>query len=232
MVAINTVYGRKQKNINLTKSKKETAMFGNLRKKNISQNLLDLETSEKLFFKVVDNQDLIEKIKVELGKNQNFYNVLLFYGRNGNWRKTPKKTPFQKLCVTFAYLPHIYEKYREEGIDDEIFFDTFSDIKVWIADYFALTQQYGLDEFNWILNHLNFEIFKIGRLQYQLTHYFCLKPYKCEAGTFSAGTKILSLHIPRGGRAGYSRVRKIFFKGEAIFCQAFPEIFDRRFILL
>lgn len=198
-------------------------MFKKFFKKYDDIDLLDLNTSKALFLKIYDDTELADNIVAEINKNTSFYNSLVAKGLDKNWKNTLKQTPFAKLCVTFAYLPHIYAKYKMEGIEEGIFFDTFSDIKVWINDYYAITKQYGLDEFNWILNHLNFEIFKIGRLQYQLTRYFCLKPYKCDDKTFSSGMKIIGLHIPRGKRLESEECIQSFKQAQVFLEKHFPK---------
>ena len=55
--------------------------------------------------------------------------------------------------------------YSDEFVErDEIFYDTMSDIKIWINDHKARTGEDGVFELHWLIHHMNMSIFKIGRL--------------------------------------------------------------------
>lgn len=89
-----------------------------------------------------------------------------------------KRTPFFKLCIAFAFLPEAKKRYAEKGIDDNIFFETMDDIRIWVDDHFNRTGEYGLEEFNWLVHHFNLDLFKLGRLQFQKSRYFPVAPYR------------------------------------------------------
>ena len=57
---------------------------------------------------------------------------LLLKGKCGFARKLDGK---QKLALVLNALPYVYAKYQEKGIDEKLFFDTFSDIKIWCDKY-------------------------------------------------------------------------------------------------
>lgn len=59
-------------------------------------------------------------------------------------------------------------RYIEEGIPEEIFFDSMTDIDIWAEDYKKQHGRYGLKEYKWVKNSIDMKVFKIGRLQFEL----------------------------------------------------------------
>lgn len=59
------------------------------------------------------------------------------------------------------------ERYREQGIDEEIYYETMSDIDVWANDYFRRHGRYGIKEFEWVEKSIDMKLFKLGRLQFE-----------------------------------------------------------------
>ena len=103
------------------------------------------------------------------------------------------------LAVIVCCLESMHEKYKELNIDDKVFFDTISDIKIWCEN----NGNKGLKNVGWIKNHLRCELFRLGRLQFQI--------YKCENKTlnydllpFNYGENLIYIHIPQGERLVYA----------------------------
>ena len=69
-----------------------------------------------------------------------------------------------RLAVCIEYLKYTKAEYDKLGIDEKVFFDTVKDIEIWCQN----NKYKGLKNYNWIKNHLKCELFKIGRLQYQI----------------------------------------------------------------
>lgn len=104
--------------------------------------------------------------------------------------------------ATCLYYAENYTKmsYLEKGISLDVFYDTMSDIAIWCAN----NDNKGLKNYNWIKNHLKLELFKLGRLQFQM--------YKCKNKTleydylpFNYGDNLLYVHIPQGEKLIYSK---------------------------
>lgn len=118
---------------------------------------------------------------------------------NGDLNKLAKKSSAMKLAATLKAAEITHKKYKEKQISDEIFYDTFSDIKIWCEN----CNNKGLENINWLKNHINFELFKIGRLQYQL---FKLNNPRLNYNKLpvSYGENVIYVHIPQGEKLDYN----------------------------
>jgi hypothetical protein len=71
------------------------------------------------------------------------------------------------LLAYLSALPYTYQKYQEHAILDQIFQDTFLDVPYYVGDYYDLHGTWGYGAFSWIWLHLDFQLFRLGRLQYR-----------------------------------------------------------------
>ena len=78
-----------------------------------------------------------------------------------------KEDYLTKLFIYLNLAVDTYYKYLESNIDINVYFDTISDIKVWINYCIKEKGTYGLAEIYWINEHLRMRIFQLGRLQFQ-----------------------------------------------------------------
>lgn len=119
---------------------------------------------------------------------------------NDNFKSVFTKNDMIKLAVALLYsVEFTYPKYQKAVISDEIYFETMKDIAVWCEN----NNNKGLKNLPWIKNHLNFELFKLGRLQFQI--------YKCDNRTlnydllpFNFGENLIYVHIPQGEKLVYA----------------------------
>ncbi|MDE5604840.1 MAG: acyltransferase domain-containing protein [Eubacterium sp.] len=128
------------------------------------------------------------------------------------------KNDLTRLACAIMASDITYGKYREKGIDDKIFFDTMDDIRIWCEN----NDNRGLHQYNWIKNHLAFELFKIGRLQFQL--------FKCKNPTLNYkklpikyGDNAVYIHIPQGEKLDYNACVQSINQAKAFFKQYFPK---------
>ena len=120
--------------------------------------------------------------------------------KSGDFKSLFVKNDLTKLAIALMYSAEItYPKYKRANISDDIYFDTMKDIAVWCEN----NNNKGLKNLAWIKNHLNFELFKIGRLQFQI--------YKCDNRTlnydllpFNFGENLIYVHIPQGEKLVYA----------------------------
>ncbi len=183
---------------------------------------MDLNLSEKLFFEIYGNNVLGEKVKAYTEKHLKKVERYLKLCRKNRWELFMKKTPEMKLSLIFAYLPELHERYKEKGIGDKIFFDTVSDIRVWTDDCEENFGKWGLDELNWLQNHMKMNIFKIGRLQFQFMKHIG-KPYEKNGRRLLPGSRVLNVHIPRGGRLDIDECEKSFDAAREFFTKYYPD---------
>lgn len=123
-----------------------------------------------------------------------------------------------RLAVILLCAEKVRERYVEKGISDEIFLDTMSDIKIWCEN----NGNKGIKNYGWLKNHLKLELFRLGRLQFQL--------YECKNRTlnykrlpFSYGERVIYVHIPQGEKLDRERCIESFKMAEEFFKRFFPE---------
>lgn len=137
---------------------------------------------------------------------------------NDNFKSVFTKNDIIKLAVALLYsVEFTYPKYQKAVISDEIYFETMKDIAVWCEN----NNNKGLKNLPWIKNHLNFELFKIGRLQFQI--------YKCDNRTlnydllpFNFGENLIYVHIPQGEKLAYAECVNSLKNAKRFFGEYFP----------
>ncbi len=137
---------------------------------------------------------------------------------NDNFKSVFAKNDMIKLAVALLYsVEFTYPKYQKAVISDEIYFETMKDIAVWCEN----NNNKGLKNLPWIKNHLNFELFKLGRLQFQI--------YKCDNRTlnydllpFNFGENLIYVHISQGEKLVYAECVNSLKNAKRFFCEYFP----------
>ena len=66
-----------------------------------------------------------------------------------------------------------YPEFCKMGISDEIYYDTFYDLTIWSEDCKEKFKEYGLNKPQWLSIHLDGRLFRLGRLQFEKTTYYC-----------------------------------------------------------
>ncbi|MBR2953397.1 MAG: DUF5596 domain-containing protein [Clostridia bacterium] len=192
--------------------------------------MIDFKRSKEIFLNIHPSEDLANKVEKYIKENKKKIKFFLFICNKKHWEVTLKQEPMMKLSLVYAFLPTIYDKYKAKKISDEIFYDTMTDIKIWIDDHKARTGEDGLFELNWIMHHMNMSIFKIGRLQYQKCIWY-FKPAKTRDGVkLDFGDKILNMHIPRGAKLDYDECVKSVDMAQEFFKEYFPEFPDNKYM--
>ncbi len=100
------------------------------------------------------------------------------------------------LCLTKVLIP----RYKEQGIDEQIIFDTFEDFKYKLNE---CLDSYGISGFKdtlWYFNFMRGLIFKIGRLQYEIMEYH-FQEATVGGVELKAGDTVLNVHIPSSGES-------------------------------
>ncbi len=128
-----------------------------------------------------------------------------------------KENDLMRLAVILNLAVKVKDKYDLADIDEKIYYDTMSDIRIWCEN----NGNKGLKNYGWLKNHVSFEIFRIGRLQFQL--------YECKNKTliynklpFDYGTKLIYIHIPQGERLERDKCVEAVGKAGEFFKKYFP----------
>ncbi len=162
--------------------------------------------------KLVKNlTDLAEKDEVGILRlSEKFY--------LGNTACLRGKSPLMKLAVILKAAEKTHFLYKEKGISDKVFEATFTDIKIWCEN----CDNRGLENINWIKNHINFELFRLGRLQFQI--FTCSNPaLNYSKLPFNKGERVIYVHIPQGEKLDYDECIKSLKSADEFFKKYFPE---------
>lgn len=132
-------------------------------------------------------------------KSKNEIEALAQKCKNSGFSCLKNQNDMMRLAVCIEYSKYTKSEYERLGIDEKIFFDTMRDIKIWCEN----NDNKGLKNYNWIKNHLNTELFKIGRLQYQI--FVCKnKTLNYAKMPFKYGENLIYIHIPQGEKLIYA----------------------------
>lgn len=174
-------------------------------------------------YKFIDYADINEDLKIRLSDlafndEVAFLRLCQEYS-NGNISGLKKCSDLVRLAAALKASEFTYLKYKEKGIPESVFFDTLSDIGIWCRENY----NQGLKNYGWIKNHISFELFKIGRLQFQI--------YRCKNITlnysklpFKFGDYVIYVHIPACGKLDINECINSLKQAVNFFDKYFPEI--------
>lgn len=173
---------------------------------------------ELLANKINLNSELKNKVLSLVKKDRAKLISLCKKADNDNFKSVFAKNDMIKLAVALLYsVEFTYPKYQKAVISDEIYFETMKDIAVWCEN----NNNKGLKNLPWIKNHLNFELFKLGRLQFQF--------YKCNNKLldyslfpFDYGEKVIYVHIPQDEKLVYAECVNSLKNAKSFFGEYFP----------
>lgn len=178
----------------------------------------DFMDIELLANKINLNSELKNKVLSLVEKDRAKLISLCKKADNDNFKSVFAKNDMIKLAIALLYsVEFTYPKYEKAVISDEIYFETMKDIAVWCEN----NNNKGLKNLPWIKNHLNFELFKLGRLQFQI--------YKCDNRTlnydllpFNFGENLIYVHIPQGEKLVYAECVNSLKNAKSFFGEYFP----------
>lgn len=189
--------------------------------------LLDKTAFDKAIYELENNLDSVLYIK----ENASLNNMKPFIKALKNDRE--KGAP---VCLAAALLisEDAYKQYKKLGIPNEVFYDTFSDISVWVNTAKREENIDGLLEVWWIRHILYLNMFKLGRMQYQFykTDYILsgLSPLQALKAPIKNKSRVLNIHIPEGARLDYSECEKSVLLARKFFSEYFPEYDYKGFV--
>ena len=136
----------------------------------------------------------------------------------GDFSSLKKQSDLMRLAVILCCAVKVHERYKEKGISDEIYYHTMSDIKIWCEN----NGNKGLKQYGWLKNHVSFNLFRLGRLQFQL--------YECKNKTllyhklpFSYGENLIYIHIPQGEKLEKEKCTDSINMAQEFFREYFPD---------
>ena len=94
-----------------------------------------------------------------------FFSDFSRFVENGRKKADPE---FYFLSIFLHLRFDCHEIYKERSIPDSIYFATFHDISIWARWYHNHTGKVGVDRINWLRNHVNMRLFRLGELEFEL----------------------------------------------------------------
>jgi hypothetical protein len=116
--------------------------------------------------------------------------------------------------VFLATIEDIRALHYRLGIPDDISWDTLGDLGIHVARYRRRNGCTGLDTQWWLALHWRGALFKLGRLQFEVT-------------TTESGARALGIHIPAGGRLDPAECDASFDAASTFFPRYLPEVATR-----
>lgn len=174
-------------------------------------------------FKFIDYADINNELKIKLS-DLAIYDEVAFLRlakdySSGKTDKLGKCKDIMRLAIALKAFEYTYEKYKDKNIPEHIFYETLSDIGIWCRE----DDNKGLKNYKWIKHHVSFELFKIGRLQFEIL--------KCKDPTlnysklpFKRGDTVINVHIPSCGKLDINECKKSFYDAVSFFNAYFPEL--------
>ena len=103
-----------------------------------------------------------------------------------------------KLVFLLECSGYLYEKYQEQGISDQVYFDTMKDFKCKIKECYDVNEVFGYDCETWFDGFFKMTRFGFGRLQFDIaTH--ADEDVEIAGHIIKKGDFIVDCHIPSSG---------------------------------
>ncbi|MBQ9543712.1 MAG: DUF5596 domain-containing protein [Clostridia bacterium] len=101
------------------------------------------------------------------------------------------------LLVLLTLLPRAREYYRAFGIGEDVYFDSFSDLRFKNVECRLIKGFPGTFVFSWEILFFKLVLFSMGRLQFELVPFGSC--YSKDGKTLRPRSNVLNTHIPRTG---------------------------------
>ena len=73
--------------------------------------------------------------------------------------------------VLLSGIPWVTSFHRDRGIPEKVTENTLADLELWIREYKRLHERWGLREFGWLYRHFLGRLYKLGRLQFEMSRF-------------------------------------------------------------
>ena len=116
------------------------------------------------------------------------------------------------LLLIINSLPRLHEKYRENNIPDEIFYESMDDIRCKVNECVENKGVVGTFVADWYDRFFKLTCFGYGRFQYEVMTYEGEDFTMSSGKVFKAGDKYINMHIPSRGIPLTDEVRLASYK--------------------
>jgi hypothetical protein len=132
----------------------------------------------------------------------------------------PDEDPFTRyfhLYVFLAAVDNVLRIHAIHGVPTAVTWDTLADLGLQVAHHQARNGRPGFDGAFWMWHHFRGDIFRLGRLQYELL------PMPRSGPSFKKGDPALSVHIPALGPLTPEACDASFDRARTFFGTHFPD---------
>lgn len=128
-----------------------------------------------------------------------------------------EKAPYQTaLYLYMKWGVQVYPAYKEAGISDQVYYDTFRDMEIWYRHCLKETGIPGMKQWSWTSLPIKMKLFRLGRLQYEPSL------LSDEVWRDGENVPVLEVHIPEGEPLDLEAVCDSFAQAAAFFREIVP----------
>lgn len=131
-----------------------------------------------------------------------------------------KCTDGKRNLLHFLYFcEEMQAKYMQLGLPEEVLLATLEDLVIWTKIWSEIKNELYLGELYWLSDHLNANLFRLGRLQ------FCknVAAHDLPALGVVKGEPVVDMHIPAVGPLTPSAVEDSLLRAKAFYAEHFPD---------
>ncbi len=136
----------------------------------------------------------------------------------GNNYCLQNKSYLLRLACILKAFEYTHKDYVYNGISDDVFFDTISDVGIWCEE----NRNRGLKNYSWLKNHVRFELFKLGRLQFQFFS-SANAAFDFSRLPFDRGDNLIYVHVPKSGKLDVDECKKSIDYARRFFAEYFSD---------
>jgi len=123
------------------------------------------------------------------------------------------KKPMGCLLKCLYMCEGLQDYYRTKGISEDIFYDSLGDIVVWAKNQFDASGKVGINNWDWVCNHVTGNLFKLGRLQFTMN----ISNEDIGHLELKSGDPVIEIHIPQGEPLDINECKESIAKAAAFF---------------
>lgn len=133
----------------------------------------------------------------------------VFWQNKEEFYEQVKRRKDFRQCFLYCFCRmgcETYERYQEQGIDRQIFWDTFYDITLWCENCWKEYGEYGINQYDWLCHHIELQLFRLGRLEFERIESLWEVHAATDGGAENIGVRrdihkgdaVIMVHIPQG----------------------------------
>lgn len=146
-----------------------------------------------------ETNELFERLKRDYASNDVSLNTAI-----EQLTAAAQKTGISEYTFHLMFLlsctPFLFERYEEEGIAEEIFWNTVADLKYKLIECRNVKGVWGTFVANWNDGFFAMTRFALGRMQFERVP-FMNEPFSKGGITINSGDTVINMHIPSSGES-------------------------------